>query len=196
MAWDVAGQNYLLNRKGYSVRYAFLVFALEQGTLAPATLGLWSGNQNKQMSLDGTSRTYLGGLGKFVVDDFVYAKGLQIQTQTLQISAVSNAVQDLVRGRVIEFVDAHVYAILMDPASALVVSWNRMFRGIVNSANISYPPMDGVPMAYFELASSLRKLSRTLAVKKSDESQRRISDDRFRRYGSISDTVKTSWVKD
>ncbi len=196
MGWDLAAQTYLNDRAGYSVRYALLVFAKDQGTLAAATFGIWSGNQNKQMTLDGTSRAYVGGLGKFEVDDIIYAKGLEIRTQAIRVAAMTNEVQDLVRGRVIEFVDAHLYMILLDPASGLIVSTNRVFKGIVDQADLDYPPMSGMPMANFVLTSSLRKLARTLALKKSDESQKKVSGDRFRRYGSISGTVLTPWVKD
>ena len=70
---------------------------------------------------------------------------------------------------------------------------HRVFRGFLNSIEFPRGTDGGAPACVLEVASETRALTRTLAVKKSDDSHQARGGDRFRRYGDVSGAVPVYW---
>ena len=64
---------------------------------------------------------------------------------------------------------------------------------MINSVDFPTSEPGGAPECVLEVVSETRVLTRGLALKKSDESQRTRGGDRFRRYGDISGAVPVYW---
>ncbi len=197
MTFDVTSQNHLLDRSGVSPRWGLWVAAKEFTTLTAAPLGLWTGDDHATMTVDGSSRTYFGAQGQFDIEPIVYAVGTDVRTLRVTLSAISPEAEDLVRGFVVRLAPVELHLFLMNPASGALIGYDRKFKGFINRAPIQTPAMGGgSPTTTLELVSSMRLLTRTMAVKKTDQSQQLRSSDRFRRYGSIAATVLTDWQRD
>ena len=193
MTLNQNAQNHLAARAGFMPRWLLWVAATDKATGDPAPIGIWDGDDQQSFIINGQSRPYFGAQGFFEVDPLVYAAGTFIRTQTLTLSGISAAAEQLVRGYRVRFAPAELHLALFDPRTENLIDTQRRFKGFVNRSPIFTPAVGGVTSIKLELASSMRTLTRTLALKKSDESQQRRSGDRFRKYGSIAGTITTKW---
>jgi hypothetical protein len=197
MTFDVTCQNHLLARAGVSPRWGLWVAAKAFTTLAPAPLGLWSGEDHATLMVEGAPRTYLGAQGSFEIEPIVTATGTDVRTLRITLSAISPEAEDLVRGFVVRLAPVELHLFLLDPLSGALIGSDRRFKGYLNRAPIQTPALGGgSPTITLELVSSMRLLTRTMAVKKTDQSQQLRSGDRFRRYGSIAAQVRTDWARE
>jgi hypothetical protein len=196
MTWSVAAQNHLFARAGYAPRWLLYVRTRNRDTGAPFPIGLWNGDDSISLTIGGNPRSYFGAQGLFTVDPVIYGSGTLVRTQRVTLSGIAPEAEDMVRGFIIRGVEADLRLALFNPVEMTLIESRRMFRGFVNKAPIVTPEMGGgSPAITLELASSMRLLTRTVAVKKTDQSQRLRQDDRFRRYGSIAAEVVTEWVR-
>jgi hypothetical protein len=196
MTWSVAAQNHLFAREGYAPRWLLYVQTRNRDTGAPFPIGLWNGDDSVSLTIGGSPRSYFGAQGLFTVDPVIYGSGTLIRTQRVTLSGIAPEAEDMVRGFIIRGVAADLRLALFNPVDMTLIESRRMFQGFVNKAPIVTPEIGGAsPSIALELASSMRLLTRTVAVKKTDQSQRLRQDDRFRRYGSIAAEVVTEWMR-
>jgi len=197
MSWSVTAQNHLLARAGIMPRWLLWVGAKQFGTLTPAPLGLWSGDDDLTFTIEGSSRTYLGALSRFEVEPITYATGLDVRTLNITLAANAPETEDLVRGFVIRLAPVELHLALLDPASTDLIDVQPMFRGFVNRAPLTTPPIGGGDTVTIEMVSRMRSLALPgPALKKTDAAmRRRNATDSFYQYGAIATEVQTEWVK-
>ena len=195
MSWSVDAQNHLLARGGFAPRWLLWVWAKEYIGGAEVGFGIWNGDDNLTLEINGVDRLYYGAQGHFVVEPIIYSSALEVRTQKVSLSELTPEAETLARGYDLKNARAELHLALLDPASFSLIDVERQFKGFVNAAPIITPPVGGGGSSIeMELASASRKLTQTLAVKKSDQSQRlRNSTDAFRQYGSIAAAVTTQW---
>ena len=197
MTFSSAGINHLNARGAVAPRFLLWIGAKNFTTLTDASIGLWNGDDDLTFTIDGGSRVYNGALGKFDVEPLVYAKGTDIRTQRITLSVNTPEVEDVFRGFVVKGAAVELHLALMDPQSGAVIDTDRKFKGFLNRAPISTPAMgSGGGTISLEMVSSMRLLTRTIAVKKTDQSQQLRSGDRFRRYGAVAAEVDTEWSRE
>jgi hypothetical protein len=197
MTFSSAGINHLNARGAVAPRWLLWIGAKNFTTLTDASIGLWNGDDDLTFTIDGGSRVYNGALGKFDVEPLVYAKGTDIRTQRITLSVNTPEVEDVFRGFIVKGAAVELHLALMDPQSGAVIDTDRKFKGFLNRAPISTPAMgSGGGTISLEMVSSMRLLTRTIAVKKTDQSQQLRSGDRFRRYGAVAAEVDTEWSRE
>jgi hypothetical protein len=120
--------------------------------------------------------------------------GLVVRMQRLTLSPLSPEVAQMLRGYDPRLAPVEIHRALFYPESReLVAEPRRVFKGWIDQAPITTPEIGGAAMAEVSLASAARALTIPLAAKKSDETQRRRGDDRFRRYADVSGQVEVWW---
>lgn len=196
MSFGSAGINHLNARGSVAPRWLLWVAAKNFTTLTDASVGLWNGDDDLTFTIDGSPRVYNGALGRFDVEPLVYATGTDIRSQRITLSVNTPEVEDVFRGFIVKGAAVELHLALMDPLSGALIDVDRKFKGFLNRAPISTPAIgSGGGTIALEMVSSMRLLTRTIAVKKTDQSQRLRSSDRFRRYGAIGVQVTTDWKK-
>jgi hypothetical protein len=195
MAWSTVVQSHLNARKGYMPRWMLYVRALETDRTS-APLGIWSGEDDLQVSLEGIDRLYRSGADGMIPDEIVYEKGTNIRNYRVNLNGLNETALELVMGRIIRGRDAELHLAFMDPLSGLMIGApERMVKGSVNRAPVNIGPMNGASTIQVEIVSSMRMLTKPLGLKKSDQSQKLRGGDRFYKYGSVSNNVKTEWMR-
>lgn len=195
MTWTATAQNHLLARTGVAPRWLLYVRTRNRDTGVEFPIGIWNGDDSISLTISGEARSYFGAQGLFEVAPVIYGTGTLVRTQNVTLSGISPEAEDMVRGFIVRLAAAELHLALFDPVNMTLIETKRMFKGVVNRAPIFTPALGGgSPSIQMELASSMRMLTRTIAVKKTDQSQQLRSGDRFRRYGSIAAEVVTEWV--
>jgi hypothetical protein len=196
MSFGSAGITHLNARDPVAPRWLLWLGAKEFTTLADASIGCWNGDDDLTFTIDGSPRVYNGAIGRFDVEPIIYAKGTDIRTQRITLSMNTPEVEDTIRGFVVKGAAVELHLALMDPSSGGLIDVDRRFKGFLNRAPVSTAAMGaGGTTVALEIVSSMRLLTRTLALKKTDQSQQLRSADRFRRYGAVAAEVETEWLK-
>ncbi|TPM92733.1 hypothetical protein [Mesorhizobium sp. B2-1-3A] len=132
------------------------------------------------------NRDFVGDGSLFAVDRVPLVSDLTIQTVKVTLSQLHATVQDMVRGNDIRGARVEIHRGLFDPAThALAGSIYCHFVGKVNKAPISTPKAGDEGSVTIDVVSIVRELTRTNPAKKSDETQKRRSGDRFRKYSGV-----------
>ncbi|MFN4172709.1 MAG: hypothetical protein ACK4GW_13245 [Pseudorhodobacter sp.] len=195
-AFSTATASYLAQARagGFVARLLFWVAARNRTTGEVETIGIWNGRRDRAFTIGGATRTYKGAGGLLSVDPIVYIKGLGVQMQRARLSPIDEEVELLIRGYDARLAPVEIHRALFDPQSrALVDEPHRVFRGRIDKAPVTVPELGGEMSVEITMASSARDLTRTLALRKSDEAQQLRSGDRFLRYADISGQVQTWW---
>lgn len=195
MPWDINTQNHLVARKGYVPRWLLYIYALETDR-TDAPIGIWSGEYDATFTIDGTSRVYAAGSDGMKPDAIAYEAGTVVKTQNIELGGVNAQALEIVMGRIIRGRKAELHLMFMDPQSGTIIGYNRMFKGFVNRASTNTGQFGRQSSIRIELASSFRALTRTLGLKKSDQSQKARNGDRARRYSAVTVAVKTEWSRE
>lgn len=184
----------LAARGGLVARRLVWIEARRIDTGATEAMGLWSGEDDLQITLDGEARTYLGAGGLLQAEPITAGSGLAVRVHRLSLSGAAAEVENLVKGYNTRFAPVSVHRALYDPDSrALVGTPHRVFQGMVNSIDFPTAAPGDAPSVTVEVVSETRVLTRTLPTKKSDDSHQMRAGDRFRRYGDISGAVAVYW---
>ena len=196
MSFGSLGIAHLEARGAVAPRWLLWIGAREFGTLADASIGLWNGDDDLTFTIDGSPRIYNGALGMFEVEPIVYSTGTDVRTQRITLSANTPEVEDVFRGFVVKNAPVELHLALMDPLTGAVIDINRMFKGFLNRAPMATAAMgSGGTSVAAEMVSSMRLLTLATAEKKTDQSHRQRSSDRFRRYGAVAGKTTAEWDK-
>lgn len=193
MTWTAAAQTHLRARDSFAPRWMLWIEARERGTGAAAATGLWQGDDEQTFTIDGQSRLYHGAQDALMPAPIRYRTGTIVQSQDVTISGLTAEAQQLVRGYDTRFCPAELHLALLNPQSMEVIDVERMFRGTVDRLSVPTPEANGSSSITVTLVSQMRAMTQTLALKKSDESQKRRENDRFRRYGAVAERVTVPW---
>jgi hypothetical protein len=186
--------SYHAKRDGYAARVLLWIAARDRATGDLAPRGLWNGSYDRSFTIGGEERVYIGAGGLLALDPIVFRIGLGVSMQRAVLSGVDPAVADIIRGFDVRLAPVEIHRALFWPESGFLVEEPaRRFKGHVDNLRIITPELGGEATVEMAMASQSRTLTRTLAHKKSDESQRLRSGDRFRRYADVSDVVSVFW---
>lgn len=192
MTWNTAAQNHLAARLPVAPRWLLWVDAKQISNGAAVSMGLWTGDDHEQITVEGQSRLYYGAQGTVSLPQLRYAAGTDVGSIDVTLP-VSPEAETLVRGYNIRFAPCDLHCALYDPASGSLLDVRRMFRGLIDGSPIFTPAVGGVATATLKLVSSARTGTMTTRAKKSDQSQRLRSGDRFRRYGDLGTVAADPW---
>lgn len=132
------------------------------------------------------NRDFVGDGSLLSVDRVPLVSDLTIQTVRVSLSQIHATVQDMARGHDIRGARVEIHRGLFNPAThAPVGSACCHFVGKVNKAPIGTPKIGEEGSIAIDVVSIVRELTRSNPAKKSDESQKRRSGDRFRRYSGV-----------
>lgn len=158
--------------------------------------GFWTGEDVCSFDVDGMVREYTGAGALVKLGDMKYEAGMNVQTQRLDFSMVSQEVEDAVSLYDLRLAPAEIHLALFDPDTGAVIGLARAFKGWVEDAQIRETGGMEASSKTLELSlvSSVRAGTKALAAKKSPESQKmRMSTDRGRDYADLAGEVDVEW---
>jgi hypothetical protein len=177
------------------------VAARDMATDAPAPMGFWTGQENITVTAAppgggaGSARTYLGQCGLQVPPIQMDAR-LSDRPISVQLAQAADAVNELIRGRVIRFVQAELHVSVM-AGGVLAAPPQLEYVGLVDAAPITTPEAGGVGRATLSLRSELMaQLTTPNPAKSSDAHQRRRqAGDRFSQYAGSIRARNVQWYR-
>ena len=170
------------------------ITARNRSTGLAETMGLWTGSEDIAISIDGDVRSYRGAGQLLDVPPLKSRVGLTVQMQSLGLAATSPEVETAIRLYDSRLAPVEIHVARFDPETNAFLGADRVYKGSIDKAPIVTPPKNGGNGGVnLSLASGARRLTRSLTVKRSDESQRRRSDDRFFRFADVAGKVERFW---
>lgn len=119
---------------------------------------------------------------------------LTVQTLNVSLSQIHATVQNMVRGYDVRLATIWLHRAAFDPGTrALVAMPLPHFFGKVDKSPVGTPAVGDEGSVNIQAVSHIRELTRTNPAKKSDETQKRRSGDRFRRYNSTAGDTDVFW---
>lgn len=142
------------------------------------------------------NRNYVGDGSLLGMSPITLSSDLTIQTATITLSQIHATVQNMVRGYDCRQAGVEIHRVLFDPRTHAVISAAQChFVGKVNQVTIGTPKAGDEGGIELNCVSHIREMTRVNSAKKSDETQRRRSGDRFRRNAGVAN-VKLFWGQD
>jgi hypothetical protein len=182
-------------REGMVARLLVWIEARDRATGAPTPGGFWTGDDHQDFLIGGATRTYWGAGALLTTPVLQMEAGLKVRTHRLIFSPLAPEVAQVIRGYETRNARAEMHIAYFNKLThALIAEPARVFNGFVSPVKITTPPTGGQAKVEVGLLSTAQYLTRTLAVKKSDESLRaRAQSDGFRKYTTITGAVTTVW---
>lgn len=138
-------------------------------------------------------RNFVGDGALLKVGQIILSSDLAIQTVTVTLSQVHATVQNMIRGYDCHQAQVEIHRVLFNPATNAVIGAAQChFIGKVNKAPVTTPRSGEEGGIDLDCVAHIREMTRTNPAKKSDEAQKRRSDDRFRRHIGVAN-VKIFW---
>lgn len=176
-------------------RILIWISARDRSTGAVETIGFWTGEDHQVFSIGGVNRTYYGAGDVLSVDPIRRSTGLQVHSQRVSLSQVSEPVAQAVRGYDPRHAPVEIHRALFDPLSGgLVDEPHVLFRGFVDKLTISTPAKGESGSITMEIASQARALTKALSRYRSNATLiERAPTDTFRKYSARTDKVEVPW---
>lgn len=192
--------DYLNARDGVVTRRFVWIIAKNRISGAEESAGFWNGEFaitttviSGQTGLP-EERLYSGAGSLIGVDDVNLVSDLTIQTLRIKLSQTNAAVNNAIRGYDARGAKIEVHYGLLDLNTRLLVDTPYPhFVGLINKAPITRPKVGGSGGVVAEAVSRTRELTIVNPAKKSDETQKLRSGDRFRKYSSVAGTWSIFW---
>lgn len=191
IAWNSTAQNYLNTRAPILPQWLIWVSAKTLAG-APIEVGFWTGDDHQDFVINSVTRTYYGAQGAIELPSMTYEIGTGVASADLVLS-LSPEGEQMVRGYNIRFAPMEIHCALFRPDTSALLDVQRFFKGSIDGSPIPTPAMGGKTSLPLKLVSSMRTGTMTRAGKKSDQSQRRRSNDPFRQYGDLGVVASDPW---
>jgi hypothetical protein len=165
----------------------------------PAPVGLWTGEDDRSITVAGQSRLYEGAGELLAIEPITYRQGLDARLHKMVLSGLGADTEALLTGTDARLAPADLYRVIMDAATREIVgSPHRLIRGWVNELVINTGQISGQDAGKstveLTLATSARALTRSLALKYADATQQaNTPGDGFFRWAAISGQVQVKW---
>ena len=186
---------------GIVSRKAVWIVARSRDTGAEAALGVWSGDEDVNLSvLSGesgilVSRPYYGGGNLLKVGDYARTSDMTVQTVTIDLSHLADVARKIVREYDVRRARVEIHDIIFDPATGRPSAADLAeFTGIVDGSPIKTPKVGGEGSAVLSCVSEVMALlTRTNSEKSSYEAQKlrteggEVADELFK-YASVVST--------
>ena len=193
-SFDTATSTHIGATTGFYARVLIWIVAKDRTTGTPTPLGLWNGDDALSFTIGGVARTYYGAGALLSVEPMVYGSGTLVRTTRANLSPIAPEVAQVIRGYEPRLAPVEIHRALFDVNTmALVAEPHRVFKGWIDGVRITTPEIGGEASCEVTMASAARALTRTLPLKKSDETQKLRGGDRFRRWADISALVDVYW---
>jgi hypothetical protein len=192
--FDTATQAYMDAQAGVAAAGLVWIQSKDRATGAAASIGLWTGPQDASITIGGAARTYLGAGEILGLPDIETETGLAVREYRLQLSGIAPGVESAARQYDARFAPVEIHRALFNiDTGVLIAEPVRVVKGWCDRLSFEVGPIGGSAVAEMTVVSNARILTRTLATKKSDRSQRLRDDDRFRRYAEVTGQVGVWW---
>ena len=165
----------------------------------PAPVGLWTGEDDRSITVAGQSRLYEGAGELLAIEPITYRQGLDTRLHKMVLSGLGADTEALLTGTDARLAPTDLYRVIMDAATRENVgSPHRLIRGWVNELVINTGQINGQDVGKstveLTLATSARALTKTLALKYADATQQaNTPGDGFFRWAAISGQVQVKW---
>lgn len=189
-----ATATYLQSRAGTIARTLIWVSARNRSTNLVETMGLWTGADHESFTIGGVSRLYYGAGNVTDLPQLTFQTGLAVRIHRLGLSPLTPEVMQLIRGYDVRFAPVEVHRALFATDTRLLVEEpHRVLSGFIDEVDLGTPAAGGTSSCVLGIATSARVLTQSLPLKKSDETQKLRSGDRFRRWTDVSGSVDVWW---
>jgi len=176
------------------------VTAKDRDTGLPVEIGFWSGDYPITIDvISGTTgaeveRDYIGGVN-LQVGDIAYVSDLSIQSVDVKLSAISDDVQQLVRGYDPRLAQVEIHSGFLDTTTRQPVDPPEIdFLGEIDGSPIETAATGGDSSITLKVRSdAISMLTRTNPRRRSHEGQKRRSGDEFARYANATGTWQVPW---
>lgn len=196
-SYDAATLAYLSARKGTVARTLVWLSANDRSTGVTETLGFWDGDDAQTFTIGAETRVYYGAGAVMAPQVFTMQVGLKVRMQTVELSPLAPEVAQAVRGYDLRLAPCEIHRAFFDADTlALVGPPTPISDGWVDEAPITTPQIGDTARVILTLASNARGLTKSLATKKSDETQKLKGGDRFRRWADVAGRVPAFWGED
>ena len=165
----------------------------------PAPVGLWTGEDDRSITVAGQSRPYEGAGELLAIEPITYRQGLDVRLHKVVLSGLGGDTEALLSGTDARLAPSDLYRVIMDVSTREIVgSPHRLIRGWVNELIINTGQISGndagKSTVELTLATSARALTRSLALKYADATQQaNTPGDGFFRWAAISGQVQVKW---
>lgn len=185
----------LAERRGTDAKVLLWFKAENRDTGAPETLGFWSGDDHQEFLVDGEIRTYYGAGNVINVPPLIVAPGFQTRYYRVTVPPFTEEVKTLLQSydAYLARVEIHSLPLNIDSGAPLGPPV-RAFKGFLNQAPEEIGAKGGESRTELVLATSARRLTHGLPLKRSNaELQRRNPNDRGREYSDVAGDWTVPW---
>jgi hypothetical protein len=194
---------YLQSREGIVPRDFLWITGHERDTGNPVSVGFWSDLGVVSVSVisgeTGTlvTRTYNGSGSMISIDPIPLISDLSIRQVRINLSQINDDVLQIIRLYDARFGTVEIHRGFFDlNTRALIAPPLPHFIGTINNAPLHTPPAGEEGNVAITVVSHSRELTRTNPTKRSDESQKLRSGDRFRRHSDVVGQWEFWWGED
>lgn len=193
--FDTATQAYLDSRDGMHAEGFIWITAKNRISGAPESVGIWTGGYPTALVIDGVTRNYDGAGGLLEIEDMSSDIGVSVRNIQVRLAGMDPSVEAAVRLYDSRFAPVEIHRAIFDLENeGMVGEPHRVWKGFIDTVDIKTDEVGGSVTCELSLVSNAQLLTRTLAQKKSDDSQRlRSSGDRFRRYSTLTGQIPLFW---
>jgi hypothetical protein len=185
---------YIANPESINAHVLVWVSAKDRTTGVVTPVGIWTGDDDLVFTINGVSRTYYGRGGLIEVPAINYTAELNVNTIDVEFAPLSAEVAQMIRGYDSRQAPVEIHRAVFDPTSnVLLEEPHRIYRGRVDKIQITTPKQNGTARLTMTVASNSRSLTRNIPARRSDETQKLRSTDRFMRYTVVTQVVETVW---
>ncbi len=159
-------------------------------------VGFWSGDDHREFTIEGETRSYYGAGAFLGMDPIRRQLGIKTRTQRLRFSHISPAGMALIRAYDPRHAPIEIHRALFEPLTGnLIDAPHVILRGFIDKASSRRAPKgEGGGEITIEVATHARALTRSLSRYRSDATMRaRAPGDGIRKYASIAEAVETPW---
>lgn len=187
--------NYLAGNSGIKVRQLFWVTARNRNTNADETIGIWSGEDHQQFVIDGNTRTYYGSGNFLDFGQLMIESTLKVRKLVVTVSGISPEIDTVLRTYDPKFAPVEVHIVIFNTETNNLVSVPlKVFTGWIDKFPVKRPSINSQGEGRIEMVGATRLLTRELALKRSNESQKkRSAGDTFFADVSMTGQVTTPW---
>jgi len=190
-----------LRSGSFGVRYFLWLTAFDRSTGVEEGDGMWTGDGSTDADIynpdiaANETRTFKGIGRAMAVATISKVADMTIQKATIDLSAATPEVNDLIRAYDLRFGRCEVYRGLVHPDSGeMVAPAEPRFLGFVTEAPVVLPAEGGEGSAKIVAVSQSHEFTRSNPVRRSEESQqRRLSSDTFYRRANAAAVVRVFW---
>lgn len=193
-----AEQAHLAARSGRHAHILIWFTAKDRASGALHGTGFWTGADHREFVVGGRPRDYFGAGGLIQLDPVRSVIGTDVQRLNGQLHLPTPEVEMAVRGYDLRQAPVEIHRALFDPVARALIGITRRFEGWVDQIEITEATDTEQGSCRLTLVGTARAGTRTLSLKKSDESQklRKLANGRpcrFYQYADISGAVPIKW---